>query len=284
MDPGIDDAIALMLGLKAGINLIGITTVAGNVEVEKATDNVCRILRFMRRRVPVGKGLDKPLVRDLRTCPEIHGKDGLGNCKLPEPSSSIRHFLEIWRKLPVNTTAICTGPLTNVAVALLSLPDLPRRLKEVVVMGGAMGLFEWGKGNVAPDAEFNFYTDPEAVSIVLRSGVPVTLIPLDATMHPSLKITKGLGTPRSREAKVASRMLNYQLRRMGETYLHDVIALIYLLAPQFFEVRSYRISIDLGERRGKVLTDPEGYRVKVCLVNNGEAIMNLTRRLLGFEA
>jgi inosine-uridine nucleoside N-ribohydrolase len=284
MDPGIDDAIALMLGLKAGIRLVGITTVAGNVEVDKTTNNACRIMKFMKREISVGRGLDRPLVRELETCPHIHGSDGLGNCGLPSPSfRKVGHFMEIWRKLPSNTIALCTGPLTNVAVALLSVPDLRHRLREIVVMGGAMNLTEWGSGNVTPDAEFNFYTDPEAVSIVLRSGIPITLVPLDATMHPALRITKRLGVPVSSEAKLAQKLLDYQLKKLKETYLHDATALLYLLAPELFELRSYRILIELGERRGKISITPKGHRVKVALVDDGERIMDLIRRFLGFE-
>jgi len=284
MDPGIDDAIALLLALKAKAKLVGITTVAGNVEVEKTAQNACRILRFMGRKIPVGKGLDRPLVRELRTCPEIHGEDGLGNCGLPRAPTKVPHFMNIWRKVPDETIALCTGPLTNVAVALLSLPRLRERLKEIVVMGGALNLTKWGKGNVTRDAEFNFYTDPEAVFIVLRSGVPVTLVPLDATMHPSLKIRGKLGTPLSPAARLAQKMLDYQIARLGETYLHDVTALMYLLAPHLFKPQLCRVSIKLEERkRGKVYVDTKGCMVKVSLVGDGGELMSLVKKLLGFE-
>jgi len=283
MDPGIDDAVALMMALKSGVRVFGVTTVAGNVEVEKTSSNARRILQFMGRgEIPVGRGMDRPLVRQLRTCPEIHGEDGLGNCGLPEPSTGVNHFLEIWRQLPTGSIAVCTGPLTNAAVALLSIPDLHLRLRELIVMGGVLGLTEWAKGNVTPDAEFNFYTDPEAAHIVLHSGVPLTLVPLDTTLHPSLKITKSLGSPLSPAAELAERLVEYQLKKLGETHLHDVTALSYLLAPQLFEVRTYSISIDLGERRGKVLVHPGGVRVQVPLLVNGQALMDLVKSTLGF--
>jgi inosine-uridine nucleoside N-ribohydrolase len=282
MDPGIDDALALLLALKSGVKLLGITAVAGNAEVEKTTRNVHRILEFAKKRIPVGKGLGKPLVRELKTCPEIHGEDGLGNCGLPEPPTSAKHFLEIWRRVPKGSIAVCTGPLTNVAVAFLSLPDLRQKLEGLIVMGGALGLTKWGGGNVTPDAEFNFYTDPEAAHIVLRSGVPLTLVPLDTTQHPSLKITGNLGNPLLPEARLAEKLIGYQLKRLGETHLHDVTALAYLLAPQFFKVRTYSISIDLGGKRGRVIMDQKGARVHVPLLVDGQGVMKLVKDALGF--
>jgi purine nucleosidase len=282
MDPGIDDAVALLLALQSKVKLVGLTAVAGNAEVEKTTRNICRILEFTGRKIHVGKGLDKPLIRELKTCPEIHGEDGLGNCGLPEPSTKAKHFLEIWRRIPPGSIAVCTGPLTNIAVAFLSLPDLRQKLERLIVMGGALGLTKWGRGNVTPDAEFNFYTDPEAAHIILRSGVPLTLVPLDTTQHPSLKITGRLGRPLSPEAELTEELIEYQLKKLGETHLHDVTALAYLLAPQFFKVRTYNVSIDLWEKRGRVTMNQKGTRVHVPLLVDGQGVMKLVKDALGF--
>lgn len=277
MDPGIDDALALMLALRSGLEVVGVTTVAGNVEIEKTTRNACRILKFMGREdVPVGRGLRKPLLRGLKTCPEVHGEDGLGECGLPDSSLRTGFFLDLWRELPAGTVAVCTGPLSNVAVVLLALSMPP--VERLVVMGGALGLKEWGKGNVN-GAEFNFHTDPEAVSVVFQSGIPITLVPLDVTMDPSIKVDRNFLSklhPLSREAELAVRLLNFQVDRLGETYLHDVVALSYLLDPSIFSTRHLSLSIDL--EGGRLRIDPGGTHIETCVGIDGARFLELFKR------
>ena len=186
-DPGIDDAIAILLALASPeLDVAGITVVHGNVPVEACTLNALKVLDLAGRRdVPVVTGAAAPLVRQARHAEAVHGPDGLGGL-FPPPDDAHPFAADaaafIARSLDEGeepTTLIALGPLTNVATAILATPGLTERLERIVAMGGAIRR----EGNVTPAAEFNIYADPEAAAIVLRSGVPVTLVPLDATMR-----------------------------------------------------------------------------------------------------
>ena len=186
-DPGIDDAIAILLALASPeLDVAGITVVHGNVPVEACTLNALKVLDLAGRRdVPVVTGAAAPLVRQARHAEAVHGPDGLGGL-FPPPDDAHPFAADaaafIARSLDEAnepTTLIALGPLTNVATAILATPGLTELLHRIVAMGGAIRR----EGNVTPAAEFNFYADPEAAAIVLRSGVPVTLVPLDATMR-----------------------------------------------------------------------------------------------------
>ena len=186
-DPGIDDAIAILLALASPeLDVAGITVVHGNVPVEACTLNALKVLDLAGRRdVPVVTGAAAPLVRQARHAEAVHGPDGLGGL-FPPPDDAHPFAADaaafIARSLDAGeepTTLIALGPLTNVATAILATPGLTERLERIVAMGGAIRR----EGNVTPAAEFNIYADPEAAAIVLRSGVPVTLVPLDATMR-----------------------------------------------------------------------------------------------------
>ena len=186
-DPGIDDAIAILLALASPeLDVRGITVVHGNVPVEACTLNAFKILDLAGRRdVPVVTGAAAPLVRPARHAEAVHGPDGLGGLFPPpddahpfaaDAAAFIAGTLE---ETDEPTTLIALGPLTNVATAILATPGVTERLARIVAMGGAIRR----EGNVTPAAEFNFFADPEAAAIVLRSGVPITLVPLDATMR-----------------------------------------------------------------------------------------------------
>lgn len=186
-DPGIDDAIAILLALASPeLDVRGITVVHGNVPVEACTLNALKILDLAGRRdVPVVTGAAAPLVRPPRHAEAVHGTDGLGGLFPPpddahpfaaDAAAFIAGALE---ETDEPTTLISLGPLTNVATAILATPRVTERLERIVSMGGAIRR----EGNVTPAAEFNIFADPEAAAIVFRSGVPITLVPLDATMR-----------------------------------------------------------------------------------------------------
>jgi purine nucleosidase len=185
VDTGIDDALAIILALRLGeLKVEAVTTVAGNVEVEQATANTLRVLELAGRAdIPVAQGAAKPLLRPLRTAKEVHGEDGLGNTYLPSPKAkpvAERAWeLIVSRALaaPGQLTLVATGPQTNLALALLNEPKVAPAIKELVFMGGAA----FCPGNTGPRAEFNIFTDPEAARIVLRSGIPITMVSLDVT-------------------------------------------------------------------------------------------------------
>jgi purine nucleosidase len=186
-DPGIDDAIAILLALASPeLDVRGITVVHGNVPVEACTLNALKILDLGGRRdIPVVTGAAAPLVRPARHAEAVHGPDGLGGV-FPPPddahpfaADAAAFIAGTLDETDDPTTLIALGPLTNVATAILATPGVTERLGRIVAMGGAIRR----EGNVTPAAEFNIFADPEAAAIVFRSGVPITLVPLDATMR-----------------------------------------------------------------------------------------------------
>jgi inosine-uridine nucleoside N-ribohydrolase len=183
-DPGHDDAIALLLALASPeVQLLGVTTVAGNQTLEKTTANAIRVLDHIGRSdVPVAAGAARPLVRELRVAAEVHGESGLDGPELPPASREPvpEHAIEwIARTLTARTdpvTLVAIGPLTNVALLLARYPEVETRIERIVLMGGA-----YGEGNVTPAAEFNIWVDPEAAQRVFTSGVPLAMVGLDVT-------------------------------------------------------------------------------------------------------
>ncbi len=183
-DCGIDDAIAIMMAVRNGLDVRGITTVSGNTEVEQVTVNVLRVLHFLGRGdIPVFKGAHKPFVKTSVSSAKIHGSDGLGDVGLPRApfeaqiTSAPTAMYEIPKENP-GITLITLGPLTNVAMALNLYPKLESLLGRIISMGGALY-----KGNVTRFAEFNFYFDPEAAQFVFDSKVPLTIVPWDPILQ-----------------------------------------------------------------------------------------------------
>src|SRR5690349_10407390 len=177
MDGGIDDALGLILGLRSPeIDVVGITSVSGNVPVHQATLNALRVVDLVDRRdVWVAEGLAKPLARDPIRAFDFHGRDGLGDSHLPLPKlqpSSKEAVSRIGEALSSSKkhglTIVCTGPLTNIASLLKKSPDVKKQIREIVLMGGAYGITEYGFGNETPVAEFNIFADPEAAKAVVE--------------------------------------------------------------------------------------------------------------------
>ncbi len=187
-DPGVDDAIAILLALAspAEIELLGITCVAGNVPLAATARNARRVCTLAGRRdVPVLAGCARPLMSRVgETAASVHGKDGLGDVGLPEPAFELRpqHAVDFIIEQALAgeggaVTLCCVGPMTNAALALIKEPRLARRLDRILFMGGAA----FCPGNVSPVAEFNVFVDPHAAHVVLGSGVPLTMFGLDVT-------------------------------------------------------------------------------------------------------
>src|ERR671937_272810 len=183
-DPGHDDAIALLLALASSeVELLGISTVAGNQTVEKTTANALRILELAGRgEIPVAAGAPRPLVREPFVAAHVHGETGLDGPDLPPPQGrpldahAVDFLAERILAAPGPPTLVPTGPLTNVALLLARHPDVAARLERIVLMGGAIA-----EGNVTPAAEFNIWVDPEAAARVFASGLDVTMVGLDVT-------------------------------------------------------------------------------------------------------
>lgn len=187
VDTGIDDALAILLALGApGVETVGIGTVAGNVDVDKATVNTLRVLEVAGRSdIPVFRGCEHPLIQRLYDASDVHGDDGMGNSGLPIPAKvasrvhAVDNMIQLARERPNELTLVALGPLTNVAVALRLEPRLPKLIRRLVIMGGAYA----HPGNMSGLAEFNIWVDPDAAKAVIESGFDTTIVPLDATMQ-----------------------------------------------------------------------------------------------------
>ena len=256
-DPGQDDAVAILLALgSAELEVVAITAVAGNVPLKLTEKNARKICELGGRPdIKVYAGAIRPLMRSLVTAEEVHGKTGLNGPDLPEPKMKLQdeHAVDfIVRTLMEEESGAITlcplGPLTNIALALIREPKIAPRIKEIVLMGG--GFFEGG--NITPSAEFNIYVDPHAAEVVLRSGVPIVMMPLDVT-HKALTSAKRIEAVRAlgtRVGEAIAQMLEFFERFDEEKYgtdggpLHDPCVIAYLLKPELFTGRSCNVAVE----------------------------------------
>jgi inosine-uridine nucleoside N-ribohydrolase len=261
VDTGTDDAVAIMFAaLHPDLELIGLTTVNGNLPVERTTDNTLRVLDWINRRdIPVHRGLSEPIARRGRL-DEIHAfrdspQDGHGN-SLPIPPTDLAHhdvgaveyLIETLRSTTEQLTLVAVGPLSNIATAVAIAPSLVDAVDELVVMGGSHAI-----GNVTASAEFNIWVDPEAANVVLSAGFEhLTLVPLDAT-HQALFTRancadlEDLGTPAGvAAARFIRRRLDAEARSTMATAtpVHDVVCLAYLVRPDVIGTRHLPVVVD----------------------------------------
>lgn len=256
-DPGQDDAVAILLALASPeIDLLGITTVAGNVPLSLTEVNARKICDLAGRQdVPVFAGADRPLQRELVTAEHVHGRTGLDGPDLPDPVTPLQDghavdfIVDTLRAEPAGSITIApVGPLTNIALALRKAPDIAPRIKQIVMMGG--GYFEGG--NITPAAEFNIYVDPEAAAEVFAAGIPITMMPLDVT-HKVLTTTARTDAIRAtgtRTAIAVAEMLVFFERFDEEKYgsdggpLHDPCTVAWMLRPEMFSGRHCNVEIE----------------------------------------
>ena len=256
-DPGQDDAVAILLALASPeLNVLGITAVAGNVPLTLTTRNARILLELAGRQdVPVYAGAARPMVRSLVTAEYVHGKTGLDGPDLPEPTLALTpgdatdFIIRTLREHPPGSVTLCLlGPLTNIGLALVRAPDIASRIAEIVLMGG--GCIEGG--NITPAAEFNIFVDPRAAEVVFKSGVPITMMPLDVT-HQVLSTRARIAAIRAisnRSAEVVAQMLKFFERFDVAKYqsdggpLHDLCVIAYLLQPGMFEGRYINVEIE----------------------------------------
>ena len=274
-DPGQDDAAAIMLALgsPAEIELLGITTVAGNVSLARTSKNARIVCEFANRPdIKVYAGSERPLKRAPISAEHVHGETGLNGPELFEPTmplqdqNGVDFIIETIRSEPAGTVTLCTlGPLTNVAAALIKAPDIAGRIQEIIAMGGAY--FE--VGNITPAAEFNIYVDPEAADIVLKSGVRIVLSTLDLThkvltLKARIERIRALGT---RPAVALAEMLDFFERFDVEKYgsdggpLHDPTTIAYLIRPELFGGRECNVEIELTSELTLGMTVIDWWRV-----------------------
>lgn len=267
MDPGHDDAVALMLACGAPeLEVRAVTTVAGNVPLEKTTRNALRVLSLIGRDdVPVGVGAANPLIRPLRTAENIHGESGLDGPEIPEATfapderRALRLIADILEGSSEPVTLIPTGPLTNIATLLQDHPELKSRIGRIVLMGGSMSL-----GNTTPAAEFNVYVDPEAAQVVFGSGLPITMVGLDITHQ------AGAGPERrerlrtaGRVGEVAAELLEFFAGTYKSVFgfdappVHDAVAVSAVVEPEILKTRLMRVDVECESEltRGETVCD-----------------------------
>jgi len=258
-DPGQDDAVAILLALASPeLEVLGITAVAGNVPLRLTQLNARKICELAGKpETKVFAGAIRPMVRPLVTAEEVHGKTGLDGPDLPEPKMPLQeqHAVDfivetLMAEEPGSVTLCPLGPLTNIGLALVREPRIAKRIGAIVLMGG--GFFEGG--NVTPAAEFNIYVDPHAADVVFRSGVPITMMPLDVT-HKALTTGKRVQAFRklgTRVGDATAQMLDFFERYDEGKYgtdggpLHDPCVVAWLLKPELFSGRHVNVSIETG--------------------------------------
>lgn len=290
-DAGVDDALALLFALQSPeLSIEAITTVAGNVGVRDCTLNVLTVLSLLGPQASpeVAEGARKPLRRSLFSAPEVHGADGLGNVRRllwgrgregtfrrDAVNVIIDRCLDFGRKL----TIIAIGPLTNIARAWNKNPAALKRVGRIITMGGAFRV----SGNTGPVAEFNYYVDPEAAGIVLNSGLPITVIPLDVTqqlvlMRTELEVRAQRESSRMAQAlvKFTKSYMQYHSATEGFNggYLHDPLAVAVAIDPAFVQTERAHVDVECAGTftRGMTVADfrqqPNRKRVSVDVATN----------------
>jgi inosine-uridine nucleoside N-ribohydrolase len=266
-DPGHDDAIALLLALASPeVELLGVTTVAGNQTLEKTTANALRVLEFVGRGdVPVAAGADRPLVREPFVAAYVHGESGLEGPELPPAEGrpveahAVSFLAERLAAAPAPVTLVPTGPLTNIALLLALHPDAAERIERIVLMGGSIA-----EGNVTPAAEFNVWADPEAAARVFASGLDVTMIGLDVT-HRALMTRAHAERLRAagRTGRMVAELFDFFHRFHQETYgfdgspIHDAVALAHAFRPGIVETVERHVAVECDSElcRGRTVVD-----------------------------
>ncbi len=268
-DPGADDAIALLLALASPqqLDVLGVTTVAGNVSLALTQRNARCICELAGRPdLPVYAGCPRPLLRSLITAEEVHGKTGLDGITLADPqmplqpAHAVDFLIDTLMDSPGGISVAALGPLTNLAVAIVKQPKICQRIQEIVIMGGAIT-----QGNVTPSAEFNFYVDPHAAHVVLASGIPITLISLDVT-HTAIVTPERMAAIRAIDSPVSNAVIGllehyskFDMQRYNTPgpFLHDPCVVGYLLQPDLFTSQAAFVEVEtVGEHTiGRTIVD-----------------------------
>lgn len=299
-DPGQDDAVMLMLAMNAPeLEILGITAVGGNVPLVRTEANARRICEWMSRRdIPVFAGCDHPLTRPLVTAAHVHGEDGLMGLTLPTPTMKLqpRHGVDfiIDTLRARDDVVLCpVGPLTNIALALVKAPDIAKRVRKIVLMGGAIH-----GGNITPVAEYNIYADPEAAAVVFGCGAPIVMIGLDCTHQALIGPDEIAALKRSASpgAKGTVALFDFPDRWRPHLYggrvgfpVHDACVVGWLLDPEAFAGRDCHVAIETNSplTLGQTVVDwhgRHGNAANAHVVRDVDAprfLGALTRRLAG---
>jgi purine nucleosidase len=268
-DPGIDDALAILLALASPeVQLEAITVAPGNCTTAQGVENALRVLDLAGAGpIPVAAGVERPLIQPLLTAPETHGQTGLGYAQLPptartpHPQHAVDLLIERILAAPGEITLVAVAPLTNLALAVRRQPRIVPAVREVVIMGGALR----HQGNTTPLAEFNTYVDPHAAHIVYHAGWPLTLVPLDVTYQCVLTasdVARLLPHTNNVARFIADATRFYmefhdEYQSIDGCVINDPLALALLFAPQLVQTQALYVTVDLQSELslGKTLAD-----------------------------
>jgi inosine-uridine nucleoside N-ribohydrolase len=266
-DPGHDDAIALLLALASPeVELLGVTTVAGNQTLAKTTANALRVLEHVgREEIPVVAGADRPLVRAQHAAVEVHGETGLDGPDLPPARGkplelhAVDFIAERLQTFDRPVTLVPVGPLTNIGLLLARHPEAASSIDRIVLMGGAIA-----EGNVTPAAEFNIWADPEAAQRVFTSGLDVTMVGLDVT-HRALLMPDRVEELRAagRAGRFVAELFDFFHRFHEQIYgfegspIHDAVAVAEIIRPGIVELKRRHVEVDCASElcRGRTVVD-----------------------------
>ncbi len=270
-DPGHDDAVAMMLaGKNPALELLAVTTVAGNQTLPKTTRNALNTLQALGLEIPVYAGCDRPMVREPMIAERIHGESGLDGPKFPplkrieEKEHAVPFLIRTLREAEEEITLVTTGPMTNPAMALRLAPEIAGKIREIVLMGGSMSA-----GNVTPAAEFNIAADPEAAHVCFTCGRPVTMIGLDVTRRAlcTPDVVERMARLNNRASRLFADLMGHYCRTQKEIFgleggpLHDPITIAYLADPGVVTMQAMNVRIDRipGDSYGRTNCDASGY-------------------------
>ena len=282
-DPGIDDAVALAIALYSDeVDVKLITTVAGNVGLDYVTQNTLKLLSFFDKKIPVAKGLDAPLIREIINASDIHGETGMEGYDFEEPSDQLllkEHAVNAMRETILTNeepiTIIGIGPLTNIAMLLKMYPETKTSIKEIIFMGGSLT-----RGNSGIMSEYNIEFDPEAAKIVFDSGVPIVMVGLDLGLKALILLED---SKKIKEMNKVGDMFYHLFNRYrggsmqtGLT-MYDSTAIAYLLRPELFDVVDSFMDVELTGKytTGATIVDLQGIlkkesNAKICVDINQE--------------
>ena len=274
-DPGLDDALAIGLAAASPeIDLLAVTTVGGNADVTRCTENALRLLHaYGRDDVPVAEGAAGALLGSIVRATEVHGESGIGTTQLePSPNSArpegaVALMARILETHPEPVAIAPIGPLTNIALLLRLYPHHATRISHLCLMGGSIG-----EGNTTASAEFNIVADPEAADVVFRSGIPITMIGLDVTHQALLdrESATALRAMGNTSGRIAAELTDFALDRNLEwsgsttTAIHDAVAIAHLMVEDLVAVAPYHVTVDTtqGPARGRTVCDGLPYRLR----------------------
>lgn len=288
-DPGHDDALALTMAVASPkIDLLAVTTSAGNQTPDKTLNNAMRMLTLLHREdIPVAQGNQTPLVKPLETAPEVHGETGLDGADLPDPDFQVQTIpaidliAKVLRESNEKVTLVVTGPMTNAALFLRVYPDLAReKIDQIIFMGGAMGL-----GNWRPSVEFNIFVDPEAAKIVMNFGIPLVMAPLNVTHQAQImkEEIEQIGEINNPVGKAFYGLLNFfeqyhENPKWGfkGAPLHDPCTIAWLIDPTMFKSDKMNVDVETqGElTRGETVCD---YYTLTDKPKNTEVLLGIDR-------